>query len=166
MTYNSVSPVVDGPVMIYTGSGRGTKAVKFEKEGDKIVAKDLWVNADTSAAFCTPVLHDGVLFGLSAGADRRGADGKFYCLNATTGQTAWTDSEPRRTNYGATVDAGSVIIALTAAGQLTAIEPGDKACKILASVKVSEKPTYAYPIASGNRIFIRDDDSMAMYLVE
>ena len=166
MTYNSVSPVVDGPVMIYTGSGRGTKAVKFEKDGDKIVAKDLWTNADTSAAFCTPVLHDGLLFGLSAGKGRGSGGGKFYCLNAKTGQAAWTDSATRGTDYGAMVDAGSVIIALTATGQLTAIEPSDKAYKELASIKVSEKSTYAYPVVSGNRIFVRDEESMAMYVVE
>jgi hypothetical protein len=28
------------------------------------------------------------------------------------------------------------------------------------------KGTYAYPVASGNRIFIKDDNSVALYVVE
>ena len=75
--------------MIYTGAGRGTKAVKIEKQGDGFVAKELWSNPDVAPQFNTPVLKDGLLFGLS---DR----GQLFCINADSGQTAWTDTRRAR----------------------------------------------------------------------
>ena len=42
--------------------------------------------------FNTPVLTDGLLFGLS---DK----GVFFCINATDGKTAWTDTVKRGGNF-------------------------------------------------------------------
>src|SRR5262249_28854315 len=35
MGYNAATPIVDGQTLIYTGSGRGATAVRFEKKGDR-----------------------------------------------------------------------------------------------------------------------------------
>ena len=42
----------------------------------------------------------------------------------------------------------------------------DKEFKQLAKYKVSSTPTYAYPVLSGNRIFIKDGDSVTLWTVE
>jgi len=68
--------------------------------------------------------------------------------------------------YGSIVDAGSVLLALTPASQLVAFAPGEKAFTELARIKVSGSPTYAYPVVSGKRIFIKDQDSVTRYTVE
>ena len=44
--YNAATPVVEGDTIIYSGGGRGTKAVKLSKDGDKYAAKELWTNPD------------------------------------------------------------------------------------------------------------------------
>jgi len=41
-----------------------------------------------------------------------------------------------------------------------------KEFKQLASYKVSDNQTHAYPIASGNRIFIKDKESVTLWVVE
>ena len=81
--YNAASPVVDGQTLIYSGSNRGTTAVRLEKEGDGFAPKPVWKNADISVQFNSPVLKDGFLYGLTGGND-------LFCLNATDGKTAWT----------------------------------------------------------------------------
>jgi hypothetical protein len=68
--------------------------------------------------------------------------------------------------YGSVVDAGSVVLALTPSSELIAMEPGDKAYKEVARIKVSQSPTYAYPVVSGKRIFIKDQDSVMLYVLE
>ena len=88
MNYNAATPIVDGQTVIYCGSGRGAKAVKIEKEGDSFTAKELWSNPDNAVQFDSPVLKGGLIFGLSQ-------RGNFFCLNAQTGKTAWTDSDRR-----------------------------------------------------------------------
>ena len=58
------------------------------------------------------------------------------------------------------------MLALTPGSELIAFEPGDKAYKELARIKVSDTQTHAYPVVSGNRIFIKDKDSVALLTVE
>ena len=71
-----------------------------------------------------------------------------------------------RSGFGSIVDAGSVLLALTPSAQLIVFEPGDKEFKQLASYKVSEGQTHAHPVASGNRIFIKDSDSVTLWTLE
>ena len=68
--------------------------------------------------------------------------------------------------YGSIVDAGNVLLALTPGSQLVVFEPGDKEFKPIATYKVAASPTHAYPIASGNRIFIKDRDSLTLWTVQ
>lgn len=68
--------------------------------------------------------------------------------------------------YGTIVDAGSVIFALTPSAQLLVLEPNGKEFKSLASYKVADSPTHAFPVVSGNRIFIKDKESIALWTVE
>ncbi len=68
--------------------------------------------------------------------------------------------------YGSVVDAGSVLIALTPASELVVFEPSATEFKELARYKVAETPTYAYPVASGKRIFTKDQDNVVLWTVE
>ena len=67
--------------------------------------------------------------------------------------------------YGSIVDAGSVLLALTPASQLVVFEPGAKEFKEIARIKVADSPTYAYPVVSGNRIFVKDQNSVTLWRV-
>ncbi len=178
MSYNAATPIVDGQTLIYCGQGRGTKAVKLAKQGDTITAKELWSNPDNSVQFNTPVLRNGLLYGLSQRND-------VFCLNTQDGQTVWAAPLTPSTTaaeavsggvgrggrgggrgssgYGSIVDAGSVLLALTPATELVAFQPSDKAYTELARIKVADKPTYAYPVVSGKRIFIQDQDSVTLW---
>ena len=158
MAQNAASPVVDGQTVIYTGQGRGTKAVKIEKQGDGFAAKELWSNDKVGTTFNTPVLKDGLLFGLS---DK----GFFFCLNARTGETDWVDTT-KRDRFGATLDAGSVILALPGNSELVAFKPNDKQYDELARIKVADTPTYAHPVVSGNRIFVKDKENLTLWTIE
>ncbi|HEY3860527.1 MAG TPA: PQQ-binding-like beta-propeller repeat protein [Verrucomicrobiae bacterium] len=155
---NCATPIIDGQTIIYTGVGRGTFAVRLEKQGDTYAAKPLWSNKDISPRFSTPVLKDGLLFGLS---DKAG----FYCLNAKTGQMDWTDPTVRG-GFGSIVDAGSALVALTAKSHLIVFEPSDKAYTELASIKVADTATYAEPVLAGGKLFIEDQNSVALYTLD
>lgn len=64
------------------------------------------------------------------------------------------------------MDAGPVLLALTPKSRLIVLEPNEKEYKELASIKVAETETYAYPLIAGNRVFIKDKDSLALFAVE
>jgi len=171
--YKAATPIVDGQTII--SAGRGIKAMQIEQEGDGFVAKELWNNADKSVQFNTPVLKNGWLYGLTQ-------SNEIFCLNAQNGQTAWSTPFPAGEvaaggggggrggrgggGYGSMVDAGSVLLALTPSSQLVVVEPTDKEYKQLASYKVADTQTHAHPIASGNRLFIKDKDSVILWTID
>lgn len=159
MAYNAATPIVDGQTVIYCGQGRGTKAVKIEKEGDSFAAKELWNNSDNSVQFNSPILKNGLIFGLSQ-------RGNFFCINEQTGKTAWTDATGGRGGFGSIVDGGSVLLALTSKSQLSVFQPSDKEFAEVASIKVADKQTYAYPVLAGDRIFIKDQDAVTLWTVD
>jgi hypothetical protein len=64
------------------------------------------------------------------------------------------------------VDAGSVLIALTPASELIAFQASEKAYVEVARIKVASSPTYAYPVVSGKRIFVKDKDDVMLFTVE
>jgi outer membrane protein assembly factor BamB len=160
MAYNAATPIVDGQTVIYAGAGRGTKAVKIEKTADGFAPKELWSNADLAPQFDTPVLKDGLLFGLSN-------RGNLFCINAQDGKTAWTDSTSRdRSGYGAMVDAGTVLLVLPSNSELIAFKPSNKAYEEVAKIKVADTATYAHPVVAGNRIFVKDQDAVTLWTIE
>jgi outer membrane protein assembly factor BamB len=209
--YKAATPIVDGQTII--AAGRGVKAVKLEKNGDKITGKELWNNPERSVQFNTPVLKNDLLYALAP-------NNELYCLSAKDGKPAWSvpfpgsaaraaleravlapafagfpqqaEPPPRRqdgapggpgggrrgggggmggggmggSGFGSIVDAGSVLLALTPGAQLIVFEPSDKEFKQVASYKVAGSQTHAYPVASGNRLFIKDRDSVTLWTVE
>jgi outer membrane protein assembly factor BamB len=156
--YNAPTPIIDGQTIYCTGSGKGTKAVKIEKQGDKFTATEAWTNAQLGTNFNTPVLKDGFLYGIS---DR----GNLFCLNAQDGKTAWTDTA-RLNNFASIVDAGSVILALPSTSELIAFKPDGKQYEQLARIKIADGQTFSYPIVSGNKLFVKDQQSLAMLPIE
>lgn len=157
--YNIATPIVDGQTVIYTGARRGTRAAKIEKQGNGFRAKELWSNPEVAPMFNTPVLKDGLLFGLS---DR----GNLFCLNAEDGRTAWIDTTAHGRGFAAIVDAGSCLVALPSTSELIVFKPAGRQYEELAQFKVSETPTYAHPVLAGNRIFVKDEDALTLWSVE
>jgi outer membrane protein assembly factor BamB len=158
--YNAATPIVDGQTVIYAAKGRGTKAVKIGKQGDAFVTKQLWSNPELGTQYNTPVLKDGLLFGLSDG-------GNLFCINAENGTTAWTDETQRdRNGFGSIVDAGSCLMALPSNSELIVYKPTKSQYQELAKIKVADTPTYAHPVIAGNRIFIKDQESIALLIMQ
>jgi outer membrane protein assembly factor BamB len=147
--YNMSTPIVDGQTVICAGY-----ALKIEKQGDSFTAKELW-KGESPNQFNTPVLKDGLLYGLSG---RR----NLFCVNAQTGEVLWTDPTPRG-ECGAVLDAGSTLVALTSDTDLVAFKPSNKEYAELAKYKVADTATWAYPVLAGNRIFVKDRDSVTLW---
>jgi len=159
MSYNAATPVIDGQTVIYAAKGRGTKALKIEKQGDGFTANELWTNPDLATQFNTPVLRDGLLFGLS---DRNIP----FCIDAQTGKTDWTGTDAIGSRgFGSIVCAGSCLIGLSNGSELVVVKPDGKAYSEVKRYKVSDTAIYAHPVVAGNRIFIKDEQSVTLWTI-
>jgi outer membrane protein assembly factor BamB len=157
--YNAATPIVSGQTLLYAGSSRGLRAVRLEKQGDGVVAKELWSNGDGSVMYNTPVVKGEWIFGISE-------QDMLFCVHLADGKTLWKTSFPGRgrlRGYGSVVDAGPVLVALNPSAQLTFFAPSDQAFMPLASYKVSDNETFAYPILAGSHIYIKDRDSVILW---
>ncbi len=205
MGYNASTPIVADHTLIYGGSGRGERAVKLKKQGDHFVARELWKNTENSVQFNTPVLDNGILYGLTQ-------DNRFFALDSQTGKTDWTAplappsgtggtgnagggrgpgaSGPGgggpgqagrgpggrggmrggrgggRGGYGSIVAAGPVLLVLTPSQELVVIQANAEKYQELARFKVASTSTYAYPVVYGNRVFIKDGESLTLWTIE
>ena len=154
---NAASPVADGNKIYYTGLNNGVNAAEIKKAGSNYTVTKLWSNPDFTTVYNTPVLKDGFLYGISS-------QSRLFCIDAGTGKTAWTD-ETALQNFGSIVDAGQVLIALTSNSHFVVLKPDGQKFNKVAQLKLAETGIYSHPIVSGNRIFIKDVESLTLYTV-
>lgn len=68
--------------------------------------------------------------------------------------------------YGSLVDVGPAVLVLTPASELIVFKPSRERLEVLARYKVAESPTHAYPVVSGNRIFVKDREAVILWTLE
>lgn len=161
--YNASTPVIEGDVIYFAGSGKPTTAVKLERQGEKVAGNEMWTTRDTSVIYNTPVIKDGLMFGLS---ERN----EVFCIDTKTGKRLWSQrleggggGGRGRGGYGSIVAAGPVLFALTPSAQLVVFKPDHEEFKRVASYKVANGNTYAYPVVTSEGVYIKDRDSLTFW---
>ena len=153
--YNSSSPIIEGHRIFYSGQGHGTGAITISKEGNSYSINELWRNTEYGTNYNTPVLKDGYLYGLNE-------RGYLFCLDASDGNTAWADTTRHR-DFGSIIDIGSELIALPSTSNMIVYGPDNTEYNQIAFIPVSETPVYAHPILTGNKIYVKDEESLILY---
>ncbi len=155
--YNSVSPVVDGNRIFFTGQGTGTKAIEVSLQNGSYTTRELWSNNETGSKWNTPVLKDGSLYGFS---DQR----RIFCIDAASGKTNWTDNATT-SDFSTLLDCGTVLTGSTSTGNLIVFKPDRTKFSGVISYKVADTPVYSYPVIAGNNIFVKDAGSLMLYRI-
>ncbi len=150
---NFSTPILDGNTVIYTAAPKGQKAttlaVRVEPDGDGFKATELWRKDFGAHQYHTPVLHEGLLFGVTPGLN-------LFCMDARTGATRWVDEQTRQGKCGAILDAGPVLLGLSSDMDLIAFDPSPKSYVERARYRVADAETWAVPIVEGKRIYVKD----------
>ena len=55
---------------------------------------------------------------------------------------------------------------LTPSSELVVFKPGEKQYEEVAKIKVAASATHAYPVVAGNRVIVKDQNSVAALAVE
>jgi outer membrane protein assembly factor BamB len=164
------TPIIDGQSVLYSAPSAGTVDLKVEKKGDGFEAKELWKKTTPAASmYDTPVLKDGLLFGLTAPGRNGQGPTNIFCMKADTGDVLWTD-KTQLGEAGGIIDAGSVLMALTSNAELIVFKPSGKDFEEVAKYKVSDKAgttegPWAYPVISGNRVYVKDKESLILWTI-
>ena len=156
-TRNAATPILHGQTVIISGLGLPVTAFRVLKRGDQWVSENVWENNDVTMDMSTGVLVGSTLFGFSARNS-----GQFFAVDANTGQTLWL-SEARQAENAAVVRAGDLWLALQADAQLIVARGNPKQFEILKRYTVANSATWAQPVLSGDRVFIKDLSSITLW---
>ena len=120
----------------------------------------VWETKEVTTYVSSPVLADGVLFGLSTKAR-----GQFFAIDAKTGQVLWL-GEPRAADNTAVVKSRSILFLLNDDGELILARVSRRGFEPIVRYTVADSATWAQPAISGNRIFIKDVTSLSLWTVD
>ena len=119
--------------------------------------EDVWVNNDATMDMSTGVVIGSTLFGFSPRNS-----GQYFAIDANTGQTLWL-SEPRQGENAAVVRAGDLWFALDTTAELKVAKANPKQLEILKRYDVADSATWAQPVLSGQRFFIKDLSTISLW---
>ena len=154
---NSITPILYGQTLIVSGNGGPTNAFTVAKRNNQWVTETVWENPDVPLRFSNGVIIGDTLISLST----RNA-GQYFGVDAKTGKTLWV-SEGRQAGNAALVRAGNLVFSLQNNGELVVFRGGQTAFEPLHRYKVAETETWAQPAISGNRVFVKDVSSLALW---
>ena len=156
---NIITPLVYGQTLIISGFQNPVIALTVKKQNNQWTTEKLWENADVSMYMSDAVILGDTLVGFS-----QRASGQFFGLDPRTGKTLWT-SEPRQATNAAIVKAGDLWFALKDDGELIVARKSTIAFDVVKRYPVAASATWAQPVVSGNRVFVKDTSSLTLWML-
>jgi outer membrane protein assembly factor BamB len=156
-TRNAVTPILYGQTLIVSGLGKSVSAFRVARQVDQWAIEDLWENVDITMDMSTGVLIRDTVFGFSARNS-----GQFFALDAKTGKTLWL-TEGRQAENAAVVGAGALYLALEDDAELVVARANPAKLEVLRRYTVADSATWAQPVVSGQRVFVRDVSSVSLW---
>ena len=153
-------PVLHGETVIVGALNAGAAAFTPHSREGQWTAEPVWTTKDVSMYLSNPVVVGDALFGFS-----RRASGQFFALDAKTGKTLWL-GPPREATNSAVVKAGNLLFLLNDDGTLIVARSSQTGFEPLKRYRVAESATWAQPSISGNRVFIKDVSSLALWTID
>ena len=154
---NTVTPIVEGDIVISSGLAKGLSALRVERADDAWTTHTIWENRSVSFYMSSPVIAGGAIYGLS---DRN--SGQYVCVDVASGDTLWM-SEGRQAANAAVVRAGDVLLLLNNAAELFILETSRRGFEPLRRYDVAESQTWAHPAIVGDSLFVKDESTLARW---
>jgi outer membrane protein assembly factor BamB len=159
-TNNSITPIAYDDSIIMSGLNLGVTRFRPVQRGARWVTETIWQNQDLSLFMSNGVLVDDVFYSLAFTKK-----GQFFALDAVTGETLWA-TEGREAENTALVKAGSVLFLLNDDAELIVARASRDGFEPIRRYTVADSVTWAQPAISGNRLFVKDDSTLALWTVD
>jgi outer membrane protein assembly factor BamB len=117
----------------------------------------MWRTDEASIHMSNAVVIDSVLYGLS-----HLNSGQYFALDLDSGQVLWK-SEPRQAENAAIVKAGTTLFMLQNDAKLIVMKANRSGFNPVKRYEVAMGETWAQPVVSGNRIFVKDVSNLTLW---
>jgi outer membrane protein assembly factor BamB len=156
-TDSAITPNVYGETIIVASQRAPVTALKPVRRGGDWAVEVVWENKDVSMFMSNPALIRDTMFGLS-----ERSSGQFFALDVKTGKTLWL-GRPREASNTAVVKAGDLIFMLNDDAELIVARSSQAGFEPLKRYTVADSATWAQPAITGNRFFVKDTTSLALW---
>ena len=154
---NAITPILHGDVVVISGLEKGVTAFRALKRGNQWTTENAWQNPDVSLYMTNGVIVRDTLFAMS-----HRNSGQFFALDAKTGKTLWT-SPPRQATNAAISYAGDLLFMLKDDAELIVAKASRTGLEVVKRYTVADSATWSAPAIAGNRIFVKDTASLALW---
>ena len=90
---------------------------------------------------------------------------QYFGLDLDTGEVLWT-SAPRQADNASILSVGTTILSLEDDAELVVLPHSRMAFEPVQRYEVAESATWTLPTLSGNRMFVKDIESLTLWTVE
>ena len=156
----SQTPILYKDMVIQNGRGNGVTAFRVTEGPGGWMTEDVWRTDEVSLHMANPVVHDGVLYGLS-----HLNSGQYFGLDLDSGEMLWT-SDPRQAAHASIQRTGGTIFSLEDDAELLVLGHSRTAFNPLRRYEVADSETWTQPTLSGNRIYVKDISTLTLWTVE
>jgi len=151
---NIVTPIWTGTHLIVSGTRAGTHAYTLTQTAGTWQATEAWKNPEVAMYMSTPVLANGILYGLSS--RKRG---QFVAVEAATGALKWA-TEGRATNHASILATPTHVLLLTNAGELVLVKPTPEKYEEERRYTIADSETWAVPVVLAEGLIVRDSSGV------
>jgi len=134
-----------------------TVAFSVANAGGQWTTTTVWENPDIPLRLTNGVIVGDLLFGIT----NKNA-GQYFGVDAKTGKTIWL-SEGRQAGNAAIEKSGDLLFSLEDDGELIVAKASQTAFEPIKRYKLAEGGTFSEASLSGNRIFVKDLNSLTLW---
>lgn len=150
---NILTPTVVGDAIFTSSYQNKAWLYTISKENDRYTVSELW-NSKAQAYMSTPVVIGGHAY-------LHLQNQRFTCIDLKTQERTWTSNGFGK--YCSLVAQGDRILALDQRGVLLLIKANPKEFELIDEMNISDADTWAHLAVSGDELFIRELNGLAVY---
>jgi outer membrane protein assembly factor BamB len=150
-------PIQYGDTIIVSANTAGVLAIRPRRQTGKWVVEKVWESRDGEMYISHPVVVGDTLFGFS-----HRASGQLFALDLRDGKTLWL-GEPRFAGNAALAKAGDLLFILKDNAELIIARANRSRFEPLKTYQVASSATWAQPVISGQRLFIKDVSTLTLW---
>ena len=152
-----IMPIPYGDTIIVSATTAGVLAISPRYRNGSWMVDKAWETSAVEMYISHPVLIGDTLFGFS-----RRASGQLFALDARDGRVLWL-GEPRFATNVAFATAGDLLFVLKDDAELIIARANRSGFEALKTYEVADSATWAQPVLSGQRLFVKDVSTLTLW---
>ena len=156
----SQTPLLHEDMVIQTGRANGVTAFRVTPGAGGWTTEDVWHTDEVGLHMTNGVINEGVLYGLS-----HLNSGQYFGLDLDTGEVLWT-SAPRQAENASILRSGDTILSLEDDAELVVLAHSRSGFSPVQRYEVADSETWTAPTLVGNRLFIKDISTLALWTLD